>query len=611
MRLLQTGNMNIDSFYTYLEHPELLNKQSLVELSEINERYPFFQTSRVLFLKNLHLLNDYRYSDELKKVSLYAANRQILYNLIHDIQNNVTETGENINYTDEPVTEENLFYNEIDKIETPVNEITVNAEPEITTIITGQTQNGIIEEKPVETKHPEKIIEESDNVIQKPDVITEEVKSVAAESEVPDSVEKPEIIIPEGELKIDVTETEPGELIIHEEQIKEEKQSEISEVIDQNTELITNVNVPEEIEVEEIISEENISIPDPETETIISVPEEKTVEIKTEPLSEIIVLPVADKPEEKNNVEVPTESIADIILRKVAEIRQSRKEPFKEFVHPVIEKKTAIENEQAAVELNPEEKIVAPVEVKIPDKETVFENSVIEVSADEEIKITETIRIADEPVINEILPITEPETIVNAVTDEIRKEYPEEAASENITLTATEESEPAKEEDIIEKITEEETQIQQMELQEINEPVFTPPVYDISLLLKDMPAEPEPPEIKDISVMTLSFSQWLDYISQEKKPVKKSAKFPDLIEDFLEKQPKISIKNDGFKAVENTGDEQFDDLYISEPLADILLAQGHLARAISMYEKLALKYPEKNLYFASRIMEINNQNNQQ
>lgn len=47
------------------------------------------------------------------------------------------------------------------------------------------------------------------------------------------------------------------------------------------------------------------------------------------------------------------------------------------------------------------------------------------------------------------------------------------------------------------------------------------------------------------------------------------------------------------------------DDFITETLANIYKEQGHFDKAIDAFEKLILKFPEKNTLFASQISEIN------
>lgn len=42
----------------WIQHPEMLNKDTLYELRTLLVRYPYFQSLRLLYLKNLYLLHD-------------------------------------------------------------------------------------------------------------------------------------------------------------------------------------------------------------------------------------------------------------------------------------------------------------------------------------------------------------------------------------------------------------------------------------------------------------------------------------------------------------------------------------------------------------------------
>lgn len=79
----------------------------------------------------------------------------------------------------------------------------------------------------------------------------------------------------------------------------------------------------------------------------------------------------------------------------------------------------------------------------------------------------------------------------------------------------------------------------------------------------------------------------------------------DLIKEFSKKEIKLAtIKEiEANKNNENlaTSSTSLNEGLISETFAAILLQQGKKARAIEIYEKLALKFPEKRAYFANLI----------
>ncbi|MHC1703790.1 MAG: hypothetical protein AB9846_07770 [Tenuifilaceae bacterium] len=85
----------------------------------------------------------------------------------------------------------------------------------------------------------------------------------------------------------------------------------------------------------------------------------------------------------------------------------------------------------------------------------------------------------------------------------------------------------------------------------------------------------------------------------------------DLIDQFIKTNPRIrppQIIKDDQEDISLKSLSEPEDL-ITEPLAKIYLSQGLIDKAISIYEKLSLKFPEKSSYFAGQIQEIKKENN--
>ena len=87
--------MNKKTFTSLLARPESISQKNLFGLSEIVEKYPFFQTARALHLKSLKKSNSLLYNDALKLTAAYTADRNILFEYITSnffIQNEISDT---------------------------------------------------------------------------------------------------------------------------------------------------------------------------------------------------------------------------------------------------------------------------------------------------------------------------------------------------------------------------------------------------------------------------------------------------------------------------------------------------------------------------------------
>jgi len=86
--------MNKKKFSKILENPNTLSKEQLSFIEEINQEFPFFQVSKVIYLKHLDKTDDLKFKKFLGYTAAITRNRQILYDLVN--KNEKTKDNRNI-----------------------------------------------------------------------------------------------------------------------------------------------------------------------------------------------------------------------------------------------------------------------------------------------------------------------------------------------------------------------------------------------------------------------------------------------------------------------------------------------------------------------------------
>jgi tetratricopeptide (TPR) repeat protein len=103
----------------------------------------------------------------------------------------------------------------------------------------------------------------------------------------------------------------------------------------------------------------------------------------------------------------------------------------------------------------------------------------------------------------------------------------------------------------------------------------------------------------------------LEKAKKEPKKEEKKLSKAEIIDKFIAENPSISRpKQEFFNPISAAQESVIDqENIVSETLATIYENQGYFEKAISIYEKLKLKYPEKSIIFAGRINALKNKLN--
>jgi hypothetical protein len=81
----------------YIRHPDRLDRDTLDNILKIKELFPYFQTARLLAVKNRFLLGNEGYQAEIETAAAYVADRRALYDLLYPLSDiPATEAGNTV-----------------------------------------------------------------------------------------------------------------------------------------------------------------------------------------------------------------------------------------------------------------------------------------------------------------------------------------------------------------------------------------------------------------------------------------------------------------------------------------------------------------------------------
>ena len=95
--------MQATELLKYIKNPSLLDKQSTIELQKLVNDFPYFQSAHLLLSMSSKKWDASVYQQSLKKTAIIATNRAHLFNLIHQLENNITVEKEKV---EEKLTEQ-------------------------------------------------------------------------------------------------------------------------------------------------------------------------------------------------------------------------------------------------------------------------------------------------------------------------------------------------------------------------------------------------------------------------------------------------------------------------------------------------------------------------
>ena len=534
--------MNKETFAKYISDLSLLNNDTLPEIKAMLDEFPYFQSAWVLYIKNLHTIKDIRYESKLKTACAFVSDRKHLHDLLKGT------------YIPTIAPVQTQFIASPQEPEQPQSD---DANPD-----TVDTQNLV--------SLPESQEEDCTPVQTQFIASQQEPEQPQSDDANPDTVETQNLV-----------------------SLPESQEEDCTPV---QTQFIASPQEPEQPQSDD-------ANPDTvETQNLVSLPESQ--EEDCTPAQAQFIASQQDNPE-------PTAplSIADRILMQMEEMRKAKAAAASaenQNSESPVETQNLVSQSESQEEYTPvqTQSIASPQEPEQPqnnDTNIVEPQNIVAQSDSEENVQTQFIASQkEEPKQYDDANPVETQNLVSH--PEPQEEYP--SAETQSIPSPQEENVPTPKPEISQQQIKEAIEKQLQSLGINANITFTNGSANIQFENFDVNAEKESSSKEENIVEPIVETSKTAEKVPEEKPATSSNKRKkmELIDQFLVSEAKIvPIKNYHSDSTLSTESLIEDEELFSEKLAKIYIKQGHLEKALTTYEKLYLKYPEKSIYFATQI----------
>lgn len=565
-----------------IQRPENISAEDISVLQSEIDKFPYMQSIRTLHLSAIHQFNTENYHKELTKTAAYTTDKKILYHFINfkkEVEKKEPTKFKKINLVKETETPNHLIPETI--VEEKISKTEANK-------IVGDTE--------IEAPIPNKLADEISENANPNSEILETAKSELEKITAEEPVEmQPISVVGDTELETPILDKKENEFEVFNEEENLELENQIfaelaTEEEKQNDIFRTregDLNYSKDTVLEHInqIKETNITPAEISFNAFDSfLPDVKfSAPAKSE---ELAIQEIT--PEEKGEIS----SEKDINFSQIQEFEIKQEPIFKQEIAPANETKEE-EVEEEAIEPKEKNEIIE----ETPEPEIAFEwkpMNFIQNPLDAHIKNSKQ----ETP--KSIAPILEKTIIPEAKTIEIT---------------------PVQEIKQDEKVTEQSSEIEEEKPvinisffeNNVSEMVTEEPI--IKEELEEIIAEEKTEDVaSNIPNFVNTWQNWLKIDRTETpktdpEPSKIIEKKAEIIDKFIEENPKISqLKEDAHYVVK----EKANDIshLMTETLAKLYVEQRLYTKAITAYEALKKKHPERQDEFEDKIQEIKELKNQ-